>query len=82
MLLADKFCGQGGLGWNRRLQLVHAGLTQTGGFVDRVAGYLGGKYGYDAAAAEQYSARVIELLGEFARRVACTARCRQELLPR
>ena len=28
--------------------------------------YLGGKYGYDAAAAEQYSARVIELLGEFA----------------
>ena len=27
LLLADKFCSQGGLGWNRRLQLVHAGLT-------------------------------------------------------
>ncbi len=66
LLLADKFCSQGGLGWNRRLQLVHAGLTQTGGFSDRVAGYLGGKYGYDPAAAEQSSARVIELLGEFA----------------
>jgi glutathione S-transferase len=65
LLLADRFCSQGGLGWNRRLQLVHAGLTKTGGFGDRVAGYLGGKYGYDAAAAEQYSARVIELLGEF-----------------
>ncbi|HET9472718.1 MAG TPA: hypothetical protein VFO82_02425, partial [Steroidobacteraceae bacterium] len=46
LLLADKFCSQGGLGWNRRLQLVHAGLTKTGGFSDRVAGYLGGKYGY------------------------------------
>src|SRR3954470_8129799 len=29
--LADEFCGQNGLGWNRRLQLVHAGLTQAGG---------------------------------------------------
>jgi glutathione S-transferase len=66
LLLADKFCGQGGLGWNRRLQLVHAGLTKTGGFGDRIAGYLGGKYGYDAAAAQQYSARVIESLDEFA----------------
>ena len=66
VLLAEKFCGQGGLGWSRRLQLVHAGLTKAGGFVDRVAGYLGGKYGYDAAAAEQYAPRVIELLGELA----------------
>lgn len=66
LLLADKFCGQGGLGWNRRLQLVHAGLTKAGGFADRVAAYLGGKYGYDAAVAASYTARVIELLGEFA----------------
>ena len=66
VLLAGKFCGQGGLGWYRRLQLVHAGVTKTGGFVDRVAGYLGGKYGYDAAAAELYAPRVIGLLGEFA----------------
>jgi glutathione S-transferase len=66
LLLADKFCSQGGLGWNRRLQMVHAGHTKTGGFGERVAGYLGGKYGYDAAAADQYEARVIGLLGEFA----------------
>jgi glutathione S-transferase len=66
LLVADKFCSQGGLGWNRRLQMVHAGLTKTGGFSDRVAGYLGGKYGYDASAAGQYSARVVELVGEFA----------------
>jgi glutathione S-transferase len=61
LALADEFCGPRGLGWNRRLQLVHAGLTGTGGFAGRVAGYLGGKYGY---AAEQ--ARVIELLEKFA----------------
>lgn len=62
--IADKFCGEGGLGWNRRLQLVHVGLQKKGGFNERVAGYLGGKYGYDAARAEDYGARVRQLLGE------------------
>jgi glutathione S-transferase len=66
VLLAEKICNQGGLGWCRRLQLVHAGHTRTGGFAERVAGYLGGKYGYDAAAAEQYGPRVVALLGELA----------------
>ena len=70
LLLAEKFCGQardgvpGGLGWTRRLQLVHAGLQKTGGFSDRVAGYLGGKYGYDAAKAGENAARVRQLLRE------------------
>jgi glutathione S-transferase len=67
LLLAEKFCGPDGLGWNRRLQVVHAGMTNAGGFAPRVAGYLGGKYGYDPAAAARYSRRVGELLGEFAR---------------
>jgi glutathione S-transferase len=62
--LGDKFCGQRGLGWTRRLQLVHAGLQKAGGFPERVAGYLGKKYGYDPAAAESYGHRVGELLGE------------------
>src|SRR4030095_9499646 len=52
LLLADKFCSPGGLGWNRRLQLVHAGFSKTGGFPDRIAGYLGGKYCYRAAGAD------------------------------
>jgi len=65
--LAEKFCGRDGLGWNRRLQLVHAGQTNSGGFVPRVAGYLGGKYGYEPANAPRYSARVVELLREFTR---------------
>jgi glutathione S-transferase len=66
VLLAEKFCGRDGLGWNRRLQLVHAGMTNTGGFAGRISGYLGGKYGYDAAYSARYTPRVIGLLGEFA----------------
>ena len=66
LALSGMFCDKGGLGWHRRLQLVHAGLTKTGGFSDRVAGFLGGKYGYDPANAETDAAWVRELLGEFA----------------
>jgi len=61
--LADKFCGERGLGWMRRLQLVHAGLQKSQGFPQRVAAYLGKKYGYDPAAADTYSVRVRQLLG-------------------
>jgi glutathione S-transferase len=66
LLLAEKFCGQGGLGWSRRLQSVHGGLTKTGGFTERVAGYLGRKYGYEPTQSASYGARVRQLLGEFA----------------
>jgi glutathione S-transferase len=66
LMLSDKLCGKGGLGWHRRLQLVHAGLQRSGGFVERVAGYLGKKYGYDPASATEHGARVRALLGEFA----------------
>ncbi len=44
--------------------------------------YLGGKYGYDAAAAAQYSARVIELLGEFAGVLRAQRAAGKSLLPR
>src|SRR5690349_6177704 len=64
--LCGKFCDKQGLGWHRRLQVVHAGLTGVGGFGERVAGYLGGKYGYDPARAEADTAAVHELLGQFA----------------
>lgn len=67
--LANKFCGPGGLGWNRRLQMVHAGNSGTGGFGERIAQFLGGKYGYEAADGPNYSRRVHELLGEFAGRL-------------
>jgi glutathione S-transferase len=64
--LAEKFCGPGGLGWSRRLHMVHAGLQKAGGFVERVAGYLGKKYSYDPAQAEDNASRMRGLLGEFA----------------
>ena len=66
LTLCGKLCDKGGLGWHRRLQVVHAGLTGVGGFSERVAGYLGGKYGYDPARAHADSEAVHRLLGEFA----------------
>lgn len=64
--IADKICSQGGLCWTRRLQNVEAGLRGTGGFSERIAGYLGKKYGYDPARAASYGPRVRQLLGELA----------------
>jgi glutathione S-transferase len=60
--LSREICGEGGLGWTRRLQLVHAGLQGGSGFPERVAKYLSAKYGYSAEAGEVYSDRVAKLL--------------------
>jgi hypothetical protein len=48
--LAHEICGEDGLSWSRRLQLVHAGLQHAGGFPEPVSKYLGRKYGYSPAA--------------------------------
>jgi glutathione S-transferase len=61
--LAHEICGEAGLGWSRRLQLVHAGLHNAGGFPERVAKYLGKKYGYTPEAGAAAGPRVVELLG-------------------
>jgi glutathione S-transferase len=61
--LAHEICGEGGLGWSRRLQLVHAGLQNVGGFPERIAKYLGKKYGYTPEAGAAAGPRVAELLG-------------------
>jgi glutathione S-transferase len=61
--LAHEICGEAGLGWTRRLQLVHAGLQNAGGFLERVAKYLGKKYGYSPQAGAASGARVAELVG-------------------
>jgi glutathione S-transferase len=60
--LVHEICGEGGLGWSRRLQLVHAGLQNAGGFPERVSKYLGRKYGYTPEAGAAAGARVVELL--------------------
>jgi glutathione S-transferase len=61
--LAHEICGEGGLGWSRRLQLIDAGLHGAGGFPAGVAAYLGKKYGYSAEAGAVAPARVVALLG-------------------
>jgi glutathione S-transferase len=66
LALANDFCAEHGLGWTRRLQLVHAGLSKIGGFDERVGAYLGKKYGYNPADVASYTPRVCELLGRFA----------------
>lgn len=60
--LAHEICGEGGLGWARRLQLVHAGLQKSGGFAERVSQYLGRKYGYTPATGAAAGERVAALL--------------------
>ncbi|GAC1651673.1 MAG: hypothetical protein NVS9B15_12000 [Acidobacteriaceae bacterium] len=67
--LSRDICGEGGLGWSRRLQLVHAGLHNAGGFPERVAKYLGRKYGYNPEAAQSCDARVVEVLGKLVARL-------------
>ena len=60
--LAHEICGEDGLGWSRRLQLIHAGLNKTGGFPERVSKYLSKKYGYRPEAGAAAGARVAALL--------------------
>src|SRR6266478_1268885 len=60
--LAHEICGEAGLGWSRRVQLVHAGLQNAGGFPARVARYLSKKYGYSPEAGAASGPRVTELL--------------------
>jgi glutathione S-transferase len=67
--LGHEICGEAGLGWSRRLQLIHAGLQNAGGFPEHVAKYLGKKYGYGAETGVTSTARVVELLGMLAVRL-------------
>jgi glutathione S-transferase len=67
--LAHEICGEGGLGWTRRLQMVHAGLQGQGGFEPRVAQYLSRKYGHSAEAGAAAAPRVAALLRMLAARL-------------
>jgi glutathione S-transferase len=67
--LAHEICGEAGLGWSRRLQLVHAGLQKAGGFSSGVATYLARKYGHSAEAGAAAGGRVAALLGMLAARL-------------
>lgn len=67
--LAHEICGEQGLGWSRRLQMVEAGLRGAGGFPAKVAAYIGKKYGYTPAAGAAAAGRVVQLLEMLAGRL-------------
>src|SRR5262249_15196297 len=67
--IAHEICGEAGLGWSRRLQLIDAGLQNIGGFPEQVAKYLGRKYGYGTETAAAATARVAALLTMLAARL-------------
>ena len=67
--LGRGLCGEDGLGWWRRLQLVHAGLNGARGFPEPVAKYLGKKYGYSPEAGAAAGRQVVERLGALAARL-------------
>lgn len=58
MGLIELIAGEEGLGWNGRLAMVHAGLSENVGFPPPVAGYLGKRYGYKAEAVAALVPRV------------------------
>jgi glutathione S-transferase len=60
--LAHEICGEQGLAWARRLQLIHGGLHGDGGFPERAAKYLARKYGYSPEAGAAAGTRVAQLL--------------------
>jgi glutathione S-transferase len=72
--LAHELLGEGSLSWQRRLQLIHVGLSEAGGFPIRVSKYLAKKYGYSPALGEAATARVAALLRMFAARLHARAK--------
>ena len=67
--LGHDLCGESGLAWSRRLQMVHAGLHNAGGFPERVAKYLAKKYGYTPERGAASGTRVAEQLGALVARL-------------
>jgi glutathione S-transferase len=66
--LGRELCGEMGLGWCRRLMLVHQ-LMQAAPDLP-ITRYLGSRYGYDAEVAAAAPARVVSILNAFAARLA------------
>ena len=63
--LANELCGEMGLGWSLRLQMIDASLSDsppTGAFPAKVARYLAGKYGYTTERAATGRERVVSIL--------------------
>jgi glutathione S-transferase len=72
--LGHEILGEGGLAWTRRLELIHAGLENSGGFPERVSKYLAKKYGHTPAASAAAPARIAQLLKMLSARLAAQRR--------
>jgi glutathione S-transferase len=71
--LAHELCGEDGLAWNRRLQMIE-GSRADGGAVPRGLGdYLVARYGYSEAAAARAPARIAEILRTMSRQYRAQA---------
>ena len=70
--LAHEIMGAGGLLWNGRLMLIHAGLTSDGrqGFPPKLATYLGPKYGYAPDRIAPARERLVSALGRLSERLS------------
>lgn len=71
--LCHELLGEEGLGWTRRIQGIHAGLTGQGGWPEPVCQYLGAKYGYTPEMGIAAGHRVIDLLAMFSARLKAQA---------
>lgn len=73
LALCHSICSKKGLGWQRRLQSVHQGLQNEGGFPIKIAHYLAYKYGYQAEDAPLYETEIVRLLTVLTARLECNA---------
>ncbi|KJZ15185.1 hypothetical protein TW85_06240 [Marinomonas sp. S3726] len=62
LALCHTLCSKHGLGWQRRLQSVHLGLNEAGGFPIKIAQYLAAKYGYHAEDVVVYESEIVRIL--------------------
>lgn len=69
MGLAHEICGEDGLAWARRVQLVHASRQGAGGFKEPAATYLADKYEYSDKMGAAATKRVTDLLGMLSARL-------------
>ena len=70
--LCNELCGEAGLGWFRRIMIVHGSLSnpEVGEQGKAAASYLGDKYGYNPASSEAAPRRVAQILRTLNTRLA------------
>lgn len=67
--LSHELMGESGLVWSRRLQGIKSSFDGEGGFHEKVAQYLGRRYGYSEATGAAATKRTVELLNMLSARL-------------